>query len=163
MPVVYDMPLPDGEPHYAQIIKADKIEAWEVYPEVGWNPHTQSVDPDAPMQGEERVERDGNEVHVYMTAIRSHFTPERVEIQEGDHVVWHITNIERALDATHGFTIPGYNIHVSIEPGETVSFEFDAKQTGVFSYYCTEFCSALHLEMMGYMMIAPSDQASAGD
>ncbi len=163
MPVVYDMPLPDGEPHYAQIIKADKIEAWEVYPEVGWNPHTQSVDPDAPVQGEERVERDGNEVHVYMTAIRSHFTPERVEIQEGDHVVWHITNIERALDATHGFTIPGYNIHVSIEPGETVSFEFDAKQTGVFSYYCTEFCSALHLEMMGYMMIAPSDQASAGD
>ncbi len=157
MPVVYDMPLPDGEPHYAQIIKADKIEAWEVYPEIGWDPHTQAVNPDAPMPGEERVERDGNEVHVYMTAIRSHFTPERVEIQQGDHVVWHITNVERALDATHGFTIPNYNIHVSIEPGETVTFEFDATQSGVFSYYCTEFCSALHLEMMGYMMITPSE------
>ncbi|CUS01988.2 Nitrous-oxide reductase [Candidatus Promineifilum breve] len=157
MPVVYDMPLPDGEPHYAQIIKADKIEAWEVYPEIGWDPHTQAVNPDAPLAGEERIEREGNEVHVYMTAIRSHFTPERVEIQQGDHVVWHITNIERALDATHGFTIPNYNIHVSIEPGETVSFEFDALQSGVFSYYCTEFCSALHLEMMGYMMITPSE------
>jgi nitrous-oxide reductase len=160
MPVIYDMPLPDGEPHYAQIIKADKIEAWEVYPEIGWDPHTQAVNPDAPKQGEERVERNGNEVHVYMTAIRSHFTPERVEIQKGDHVVWHITNVERALDATHGFTIPAYNIHVSIEPGETVSFEFDAVEEGVFSYYCTEFCSALHLEMMGYMMIAPGEQAS---
>ena len=155
MPVVYDMPLPDGEPHYAQIIKADKIEAWEVYPEIGWDPHTQAVNPDAPMPGEERVERDGNEVHVYMTAIRSHFTPERVEIQQGDHVVWHITNVERALDATHGFTIPNYNIHVSIEPGETVTFEFDATQSGVFSYYCTEFCSALHLEMMGYFLVEP--------
>jgi nitrous-oxide reductase len=163
MPVVYDMPLPDGEPHYGQIIKADKIEAWEVYPEVGWNPHTQSVDPDAPKQGEEGVIRDGNNVTVNMTAIRSHFTPERVEIQEGDHVVWRITNVERALDATHGFTIPAYNIHVSIEPGETVMFEFDATRSGVFTYYCTEFCSALHLEMMGYMMITPSDQASAGD
>ena len=161
MPVLYDMALPDGEPHYAQIIKADKIKAWDVYPEVGWNPHTQSVDPNAPKQGEEKVVRDGNNVEVFMTAIRSHFTPEHVKIQKGDHVVWHITNVERALDATHGFTIPAYNIHVSIEPGETVSFEFDAKQSGVFSYYCTEFCSALHLEMMGYMMIAPSDSASA--
>ncbi len=24
---------------------------------------------------------------------------------------------------------------------------------GVFPYYCTEFCSALHLEMMGYLMV----------
>ncbi len=157
MPVVYDMALPDGEPHYGQIIKADKIEAWEVYPEIGWNPHTQSVDPNAPLQGEEGVIRDGNNVTVNMTAIRSHFTPERVELQQGDHVVWRITNVERALDATHGFTLPGYNIHVSIEPGETVAFEFDAVEDGVFSYYCTEFCSALHLEMMGYMMIAPSE------
>ncbi|MCB8936207.1 MAG: Sec-dependent nitrous-oxide reductase [Candidatus Promineofilum sp.] len=161
MPVLYDLPIPDGEPHYAQIIKADKISPWDVYPEVGWNPHTQAVNPDAAKQGEERIVRDGNNVEVYMTAIRSHFTPERVEIREGDHVTWHITNIERALDATHGFTIPAYNIHVSIEPGEAVTFEFDATQNGVFSYYCTEFCSALHLEMMGYMLVEPSDSASA--
>ena len=161
MPVLYDLPIPDGEPHYAQIIKADKLSPWDVYPEVGWDPHTQAVNPDAAKAGEERVVRDGNNVEVYMTAIRSHFTPERVEIREGDHVTWHITNIERALDATHGFTIPAYNIHVSIEPGEAVSFEFDATQNGVFSYYCTEFCSALHLEMMGYMLVEPSDSASA--
>ncbi len=161
MPVLYDLPIPDGEPHYAQIIKADKLSPWDVYPEVGWDPHTQAVNPNAAKAGEERVVRDGNNVEVYMTAIRSHFTPERVEIREGDHVTWHITNIERALDATHGFTIPAYNIHVSIEPGEAVSFEFDATQNGVFSYYCTEFCSALHLEMMGYMLVEPSDSASA--
>ena len=107
------------------------------------------------------MERDGNNVTVYMTAIRSHFTPERVEIKKGDHVTWHITNVERALDATHGFTIPNYNIHISLEPGEVATFEFDAVQDGVFSYYCTEFCSALHLEMMGYMLVEPSDEASA--
>ncbi len=161
MPVLYDSPIGVGEPHYCQMIKADKLKTWKVYPEVGWDPHTQAVWDGAPKQGEERVERDGNNVTVYMTAIRSHFTPERVEIKKGDHVTWHITNVERALDATHGFTIPAYNIHVSIEPGEVVTFEFDAMQDGVFSYYCTEFCSALHLEMMGYMMVEPSDEASA--
>jgi nitrous-oxide reductase len=36
--VVYDLPIGIGEPHYAQIIKADKLKAWEVYPQVGWDP-----------------------------------------------------------------------------------------------------------------------------
>lgn len=157
MPLLYDMPLPDGEPHYAQIIKADKLEPWIVYPEVGWDPHAQAVDPNAPKQGEERIERNGNTVEIWMTAVRSHFTPEHVEIKEGDHVIWHITNIERAHDATHGFAIPAYNINVSLEPGETATVEFDATQDGVFSYYCTEFCSALHLEMTGYLLIEPSE------
>jgi len=155
MPLLYDMPIGIGEPHYAQIIKADKLDPWEVYPEIGWDPHTQAPDPDATLQGEEHIERDGNEVEVWMTAVRSHFTPEHVQIKAGDHVVWHITNVERAYDATHGFALPGYNINLSIEPGETVSFEFDATMDGVFSYYCSEFCSALHLEMVGYLLVEP--------
>ncbi len=161
MPLLYDMPLPDGEPHYAQIIKADKLSPWEVYPEIGWNPHTMAVDPNAVHLGEERIERNGNQVEIWMTAVRSHFTPEHVEIKQGDYVTWHITNVERAYDATHGFSIPAYNINVSIEPGEAVTFEFEASEDGVFSYYCTEFCSALHLEMTGYLLIEPNESASA--
>ncbi|MDT8306667.1 MAG: Sec-dependent nitrous-oxide reductase, partial [Anaerolineae bacterium] len=160
MPLLYDMPIPDGEPHYAQIIKADKLSPWEVYPEVGWNPHTQSPHPEGIQAGEERIERDGNNVEIWMTAVRSHFTPEHIEVNQGDHVTLHITNIERAYDATHGFTIPAYNINVSLEPGETTTIEFEATQDGVFSYYCTEFCSALHLEMTGYLFIAPDDSVS---
>jgi nitrous-oxide reductase len=157
MPVIYDLPIPDGEPHYAQIIRADKLDPWEVYPEVGWNPHTGAIDENAVMLGEERIERNGNEVEIWMTAVRSHFTPEHVEIKQGDHVTWHITNVEQAYDATHGFSIPLYNINLSIEPGEATTFEFDATDDGVFSYYCTEFCSALHLEMTGYLLIEPNE------
>jgi len=155
MPLLYDMPIGNGEPHYAQIIKADKLDPWEVYPEIGWNPATQSLDPNATLAGEERIERDGNNVEIWMSAVRSHFSPEHVEINQGDHVTWHITNVERAYDATHGFALPGYNINISIEPGETATFEFDATQDGVYSYYCSEFCSALHLEMVGYMLVKP--------
>jgi nitrous-oxide reductase len=153
--VLYDLPVPDGEPHYAQIISADKLNPWEVYPEVGWDPAIQAPAEFATAPGEERVERDGNKVTVWMTAIRSHYTPERVELQAGDEVTWHITNLEQTYDATHGFSIPVYNINLSLEPGETESFSFTADQPGVFSYYCTEFCSALHLEMHGYMTIQP--------
>lgn len=155
MQILYDMPIGIGEPHYAQIIKADKLHPWEVYPEVGWDPLKQAVDPNAPQVGQERIERRGNTVEIWMTAVRSHYKPERVEVKKGDHVIWHITNVERARDATHGFALPGYNINLSIEPGETTTIEFDADQAGVFTYYCTEFCSALHLEMMGYFIVQP--------
>ncbi len=155
MQLLYDMPITAAEPHYSQIIRADRLNAWEVYPEVGWNPVTQSVDPDAVAPGTEGIIREGNHVTVRMTAVRSHFNPEHVEIQAGDHVTWTITSLERARDATHGFAIPYYGINLSLEPGETVTFEFEATQPGVFSYYCTEFCSALHLEMMGYMLVQP--------
>lgn len=155
MQLLYDSPIGIGEPHYAQMIKYDKLSPWEVYPKVGWDPHTQSVSPNAVAVGEEKVVRNGKEVEVFMTSVRSHFTPEHVEIEQGDHVTWHITNIERAYDATHGFAIPGYNINLSIEPGEAQTFEFTADEPGVFSYYCTEFCSALHLEMTGYLLIKP--------
>ncbi|RMF87140.1 MAG: Sec-dependent nitrous-oxide reductase, partial [Nitrospinota bacterium] len=159
--LLYDMPIGIGEPHYGQIIKADKLKAWDVYPEIGWNPHTQSKDPNAVLPGKERIERRGNTVEIWMTAIRSHYNPERVEVQKGDHVIWHITNIERAKDATHGFALPGYNINLSIEPGESITFEFDADQDGVFSYYCTEFCSALHLEMAGYFLVKPEGKTAS--
>ncbi|HQY87025.1 MAG TPA: Sec-dependent nitrous-oxide reductase [Tepidisphaeraceae bacterium] len=162
MPVIYDLPIGNGEPHYAQMIKADKLKPFEVYPELGWDPHTQSVDPMAPMPGDERVEREADgKVHVYATVVRSHFTPENVEVEEGDTVVWHLSSMEQAPDATHGFCIGGYNINLSIEPGEYTSFEMKATKSGTFPYYCTEFCSALHLEMMGYLQVKPKAAAAA--
>lgn len=156
MPVIYDMPMGIGEPHYAQTIKADKLKPWQVYPEVGWNPHEQAMDPMAPKAQGERIVRNGSTVEIYMTAIRSHFNPEHVTVKQGDKVVWRVTNTERAVDATHGFAIPVYNINASLEPGETIKVEFVADTPGTFPFYCSEFCSALHLEMMGYLMVEPS-------
>lgn len=164
MPVIYDMPLGVGEPHYGQIIKADKLKPWLVYPPgtdpgkmAGWNQDPKDAIGDkAPLKEEDAgVKREGNTVTVDMTVIRSHFTPDLVEVNKGDHVIWRLTNIETTQDATHGFAIPGYNINLSLEAGETATVEFDATQSGVFGFYCTEFCSALHLEMMGNFLVKP--------
>jgi nitrous-oxide reductase len=161
MQVIYDAPVGMGEPHYSQMIRADKVKSWEVYPAVGWDPHMMAVDPAAPQAGQEKVTRDGSTVTIAMTAVRSHFKPERIEVNQGDHVIWRITNVEQTKDATHGFALPGYNICLSLEPGETATFQFDADMPGTYSYYCTEFCSALHLEMMGYFLVKPAAHANA--
>ncbi len=162
MQMLYDMPIGNAEPHYAQIIKADKLDPFTVYPEVGWDPQTMAASGGWVPQIEENactncgVERNGNEVTINMAVIRSHYTPERVEVNQGDHVIWNLVNVETSEDATHGFALPGYDVNLSLEPGEAASVEFDATEPGVFSYYCTEFCSALHLEMTGYFLVRPS-------
>ena len=155
MQLLYDMPIGIGEPHYVQMIKADKLNPWLIYPEVGFNTVSMSVDPNATQAGKEGIKRDGNNVDVYMTAIRSHFNPEHIKVMEGDNVRIHLTSIERARDATHGFAIDGYNINLSLEPGESDTVEFVADKPGVYPFYCTEFCSALHLEMAGYLLVEP--------
>jgi nitrous-oxide reductase len=96
-----------------------------------------------------------------MSAQRSHFTPDVVRVKQGDTVKLHITNVEQTKDATHGFAIADYNIQASIDPGEVVNIEFVADKPGTFNLYCTEFCSALHLEMAGWFLVEPSGSAVA--
>ena len=78
-----------------------------------------------------------------------------MDVAEGDTVHIHLTNTEQAKDATHGFAIADFNVNVSIEPGEHSDITFVASKPGVYPLYCTEFCSALHLEMAGYLLVEP--------
>ena len=154
MQLLYDLPIGLGEPHYAQIISADKLNATQLYSPVGENQVTHQPDPNAvTSEAEARVERHGRVVDVYMTAVRSHFRPDRVEVNRGDTVRFHITNLEQTPDATHGFGLGNYDVNLSLEPGKTANVTVVADQAGVFPFYCTEFCSALHLEMMGYLLV----------
>ncbi|HEY8494825.1 MAG TPA: Sec-dependent nitrous-oxide reductase [Myxococcota bacterium] len=166
MQVVYDAPIPLGEPHYTQIVSADVIQAIDHYDPVGTDPVTWEKDAFATAGGEERIERRGDEVHVYMTQVRSHFTPDIIRVKQGDTVHLHLTNIEQARDATHGFGISSYNVSLSVEPGKHANATFVADRAGVFPFYCLEFCSALHLEMAGYLLVEPAggaDVASVAD
>ncbi len=159
MKVLLDYPIGIGEPHYAKIIDINKIKALEVYP-MGVNPITFEKHPYAIQKGEERIERttiDGRPATVvYATVIRSTFTPDIIRVKQGDLVRIHVTNVETTPDATHGFAICELNINASIEPGETATIEFEADKPGVYAFYCSEFCSPLHLEMAGWLIIEPA-------
>lgn len=144
-----------GEPHNSQIIPVEMLQSWTVYPEPGFDATKMAHSPVATEQGKERIERKGNTVTVYGTVIRSHYTPDIVRVKEGDKVAFHWTNVESARDATHGFGLHGYNVNLSIDPGATESAEITATKGGVYPYYCTEFCSALHMEMTGWLLVEP--------
>ena len=154
MQLLYDMPLPLGEPHYVVAIAADKVKPGVRY-KVGTDSRTDKLSPNMVRAGEEVTTKKGNKVEVKGTLIRSHITPEIIEAEVGDEITIHLTNLERAQDETHGFTVSTYNVHASVEPGKTVTVKFKADKEGVYPYYCTEFCSALHLEMQGYLLVKP--------
>ncbi len=159
MQLLYDMPVPLGEPHYAVAIKADKLKPGIRY-RSGWNSREDKRSPYKARAGREKTVRTCDDngkctVEVFGTTIRSHITPEIIEAVEGDTVKIHLTNLERAEDEVHGFAMYGHNVQLSLEPGKTASATFVADKPGVYPYYCTEFCSALHLEMQGYLLVKP--------
>jgi nitrous-oxide reductase len=87
--------------------------------------------------------------------VRSTITPTEIEVEQGDTVKVALTNIEQTTDELHGFGLLDYNINVVVDPGETKTVTFKADKPGVFPYYCTNFCSALHQEMQGYLIVKP--------
>lgn len=152
MELLLDFPTV-GEPHYAQAISADLVQpnSVKIFP-IEKNKH-----PYATLSQEDtRVIREGDEVHVYMTTIRTHFSPDNIEgIRIGDKVYFHVTNLEQDWDIPHGFAIQGANnSELLIMPGQTLTTIWEPKIEGVYPFYCTDFCSALHQEMQGYVRVS---------
>ena len=154
MQLLLDFPT-TGEPHYAEAIPASLIKANSVKIFKIEDNHHAYV---AKGEKETKVERKGKEIHVYMTAIRSHLTPDNIEgIKLGDVVYFHVTNLEQDWDVPHGFAIKGAaNAEILIMPGETQTLKWTPDEVGVVPFYCTDFCSALHQEMSGYARVSPA-------
>ena len=154
MKLILDFPTV-GEPHYAEAIPADLVSknSLKIF-KIEENAHSYV----SKGEGQTRVERKGNEVHVYMTAIRSHLTPDNIEgVKVGDKVFFHVTNLEQDWDVPHGFAIKtATNAEILIMPGETQTLLFQPNKAGMYPFYCTDFCSALHQEMSGYLRVSPA-------
>jgi nitrous-oxide reductase len=152
MQLLLDFPTV-GEPHYAEAIPASLIapNSTKFY-KIEDNKHAYA----AKGEKQTKVERKGNQVHVYMTAIRSHLTPDNIEgVKLGDEIYFHVTNLEQDWDVPHGFAVKGAaNAEILIMPGETQTLKWTPDEVGVFPFYCTDFCSALHQEMQGYIRVS---------
>ena len=155
MKMILDFPT-IGEPHYAQaaptelIANNGQIKIFKI--DENKHPYVCKNEKDS------RVVRQGNVVHVYMTAIRSHFSPDNIEgVKMGDEVYFHVTNLEQDWDVPHGFGVKGAaNAELLIMPGETQTLKWVPDKVGMFPIYCTDFCSALHQEMQGYVRVSPA-------
>lgn len=155
MELLLDFPT-IGEPHYAAGCPADLIKprSKKIF-NLEDNKHPYA----AKSEADTKVVRDGKTVHIYMTTIRSHFAPDNIEgIKVGDKVYFHVTNLEQDYDVPHGISMIGANTsELLIMPGQTETFLWEPKQEGVWPFYCTDFCSALHQEMQGYVRVSAAN------
>jgi nitrous-oxide reductase len=157
MKLLLDFPTV-GEPHYAQGLPASVLKDRQVKTfDLAANTDrfgTRS-------EKDTKVVRRGTRVDIQMTAIRSHFMPDNIEgVQVGDSVYFHITNLEQDWDVPHGFAVTGArNAELLIMPGQTRTLAWVPDRVGVFPFYCTDFCSALHQEMQGYIRVSPRGSA----
>ena len=144
----------EPEPHFAQILKVSEIEPKEILAKAD------NKDPNAVWEKEATgVIRNGNQVLAKLTAIRSRFNPDRIDAQVGDELTVSVTNIEQTRDMIHGFGVIEQNVNLVMDPGETKTFKLKLTKAGVFPFYCTNFCSALHQEMQGYLVVRNAGEA----
>ena len=145
------------EAHFAKIQKMSGMRASEEYRQAD------SKDPNAVLEKKlTGVTHNGTSVVAKVTAVRSRFVPDRIDAQVGDDLTMHVTNIEQTRDMIHGFGLVENNINMVMDPGETKTFHIKLTKPGVFPYYCTNFCSALHQEMQGYLVVSKAGEPLPG-
>ncbi|HXT47872.1 MAG TPA: Sec-dependent nitrous-oxide reductase [Gemmatimonadaceae bacterium] len=144
-----------GEPHYAQAVPASMLQPTSLK----FDKLSENGNPFVTMgESDGGITRHGKRVDVKMIAIRSHFAPDILEgIEVGDTVYFHVTNIEQDWNIAHGFAVFGANTSgLTLPPGETRTLKWIPQAPAVYPFYCTDFCSALHQEMQGYVRVSPA-------
>ncbi|MBK5959164.1 nitrous-oxide reductase [Rhodoplanes elegans] len=157
MVVVHDGPS-FAEPHDATIVhrsKVNPLHVWKRDDPFFEDARKQAAADGITLETDAKVIRDGSTVRVYMTSSAPAFALEQFEVNQGDNVTVYVTNVDDIEDLSHGFAIVNYGISMEVAPQATASVSFTASRPGVYWYYCTWFCHAMHMEMKGRMLVHP--------
>lgn len=155
MVLVHDGPS-YAEPHDATIVhrsKVNPVHRWTRDDPFFEHARNQAQADGVDLMADNKIVRDGDKVRVYMTSTAPAFGLEEIRVRQGDEVTVYVTNIDDVEDLTHGFALVNYGINMEIQPQATSSVTFKAERPGVYWYFCTWFCHAMHMEMKGRLLV----------
>ena len=89
------------------------------------------------------------EVTISVKADNYAFDPNDITVYEGQKIILNIT----AVDKKHGFKLNGYDVNVTVVPGEITTVTFIADKTGEFPFKCSVFCGTGHFGMKGVLKV----------
>jgi cytochrome c oxidase subunit 2 len=86
---------------------------------------------------------------IKVEAKKFEYTPNRIVLKKNQAVVLEIT----ALDFTHGFKIPDWNIRADLMAGQVTKIRLLPDTAGEFDFLCDNFCGTGHEEMSGKIVV----------
>jgi len=159
MKVIYDMPLPMGEPHYTSIIDLNEFQPMDTY-EIGTNIYTDKKSKYFTELGSESIKTRGNKVTVFGTINNGKVTPSNITVKQGSDVRIHLTNFGQSKTDHFVYEIASYDQMYRWRPGETATLEFNAEKAGMYPLLLDNYHNPEGRQLQGYLTVKYNDAAN---
>ena len=113
----------------------------------GCSPYSASSEGTAGLPFSGNIENGKREVSIY--AYKYGFFPNPIVVKYGEKVRLTAT----AIDVTHGFRVPEFQINEILPKGKADTFEFTASKKGTFIVHCSIYCGPRHGEQKARIIV----------
>jgi nitrous-oxide reductase len=159
MKILYDLPIPMGEPHYTILIDLNEFSSFDKY-DVGTNIYTEEKSPYFTALGAETIKTNGNKVEVFGTINDGKVVPDDITVKQGSEVIIHLTNHGQSKTDHYVYEVASYDQMYRWRPGETATLDFVAEKSGMYPLMLDKYHSPEGRQLQGYLIVNYDEAAN---